>query len=45
VTRTQLPVAFCGGISASCAPVAGLTLSTVPCQVVSGEVSTRTVTG
>ena len=42
-TLTQLPLAFCGGRIANCAPVPGLTDSTVPENVVSGNVSTNTV--
>ena len=44
-TLTQLPLAFCGGRIANCAPVPGLTDSTVPVNVTSGKVSIQTLTG
>ena len=42
-TLTQLPLAFCGGRIANCAPVPGLTEATVPWKVRSGKVSTSIV--
>src|ERR1700760_392834 len=36
-TFTQLPLAFCGGRIANCAPVPGLTDCTVPWKTRSGE--------
>jgi len=39
-TLTQLPLAFCGGRIANCAPVPGLTELTVPWNVWSGKEST-----
>ena len=42
-TLTQLPLAFCGGRIANCAPVPGLTDATVPWKMRSGKVSTEIV--
>ena len=42
-TLTQLPLAFCGGRIANCAPVPGLTAATVPWKLRSGNVSTEIV--
>ena len=42
-TLTQLPLAFCGGRIANCAPVPGLTEPTVPCKAWSGKESTSIV--
>src|ERR1019366_7028479 len=39
-TLTQFPVAFCGGRIENCAPVPGLTATTVPLKVWSGKLST-----
>ena len=39
-TFTQLPLAFCGGRIANCAPVPGLTAATTPRNLWSGKVST-----
>ena len=36
-TLTQLPLAFCGGRIANCAPVPGAIEQTVPCQSRSGK--------
>ncbi len=42
-TFTQLPMAFCGGRIANCAPVPGLIEATVPWKVWSGNASTSIV--
>ena len=42
-TLTQLPLAFCGGRIENCAPVPGLTATTVPLKVWSGKLSTSSV--
>jgi hypothetical protein len=41
-TLTQLPLAFCAGRIENCEPVPGLTATTVPQKVRSGNVSTIT---
>ena len=42
-TLTQLPLAFCGGRIANCAPVPGLIATTRPKNATSGKVSTKTI--
>ena len=44
-TLTQLPVAFCGGRIANCAPVPGAIEQTVPFHSRPGNVSTLTFAG
>ena len=44
-TFTQLPLAFCGGRIANCAPVPGLTEATVPRNARPGKASTEIDTG